>query len=74
MIVVNLRLDTETQERRRRLEALYETKLPPLLEKIFRHFEERVLSRLNEQQQVAYFEKRLTKAECGRIIQGEHVA
>jgi hypothetical protein len=69
MIVLTLRIDTETQDRRRRLEKLYETKLPALMEKIFRNFEKHVLAVLDDEQRARYFAKQLPKLEYREIAE-----
>jgi hypothetical protein len=71
MFVINLRLDHETQERRRRLEALYEVKLPGLVEMITRHAEKHILASLNEEQRQRYLAKQLPKLEYRGIVESK---
>jgi hypothetical protein len=57
------RIDPETNARRRRIERLWDQKSPKLLERIFRHAENAVLARLNDEQRKRYFDGTLTNKE-----------
>ena len=55
----SVRLDSLSDERRRRLERVYRESAPRLLERLFREFEKSFLTKLSDTERAAYFDGNL---------------